>query len=189
MKKLTRRDAVKALATLAAARSGIAAADGWSDPAEVRHDEDLCLSYQARIEGPFLAVRVKIEPGWHTFAMDNKQRALEKLAGKRSLGIDHPTEITLAGGLASAGPWYQSPPKDFSKPDLRWFSWGFEQQALFVTRVRRGEAGATRIGIRGQTCTDSTCKNIDVSISLPATNAKLDAASQIKLGSLTQVLP
>src|SRR5262245_52420987 len=102
-----------------------AAPDEWSEPAEVRHDENLCLSYQARLDGPYLIVRAKIEPGWHTFAMDNKKRAEEKLAGKRSLGIDRPTEITLAGGLEVSSPWLQSPPKDFSKPDLRWFSWGF----------------------------------------------------------------
>ena len=131
----------------------------------------------------------KIEPGWHTFSMDNKQRAQEKLAGKKSLGIDHPTEIALTGGLGGSGPWFQSPPKDFSKPDLRWFSWGFEQQAMFVTKVRRGDAAPARIGFRGQACTDTTCKNIDVAISLPATSAKADSASEIKLDGLSQVLP
>ena len=85
-------------------------------------------------------VRAAIEPGWHTFAMDNKQRAEEKLAGRKSLGIDHPTEITLTGGLEMAGPWYQTPPKDFSKPELRWFSWGFERQALFAAKIRRRAA-------------------------------------------------
>src|SRR5580693_10713429 len=110
-------------------------AGGWTAPVEVRFQEDLCLSYKARLDGPFLVVRATVEPGWHTFAMDNKQRAEEKLAGKRSLGIDHPTEIVLSGGLEAVGPWYQSAPKNFSKPELRWFSWGYEQQAFFVTRV------------------------------------------------------
>src|SRR5260370_38680768 len=92
---------------------------------EVRHDDILCVSYQAHLDGPYLVVRATLEPGWHTFAMDNKVRAVEKLAGKPSLGIDHPTEITLTGGLEGGGPWLQSPPKDFSKPELGGFSWGF----------------------------------------------------------------
>ena len=58
--------------------------------------------------------------------MDNRIRAEEKLAGKKSLGIDHPTEIKVSGGLEVEGPWHQTNPKDFSRPELRWFSWGFE---------------------------------------------------------------
>ena len=40
-----------------------------------------------------------LQPGWHTFAMDNERRAAEKLAGKTSLGIDQPTQIKVSGGL------------------------------------------------------------------------------------------
>ena len=158
----------------------------WTAPVEVRSQEDLCLTYKAKLDGPFLVVQATIEPGWHTFVMDNKTRAEEKLAGKRSLGIDHPTEIVLSGGLDAQGPWYQSPPKDFSKPELRYFSWGFdERQAVFVTKVRRSAAGPARIGIRGQACTASVCKNIDVAIAIPLGSA--DAAPQIDLKSLVQV--
>ncbi len=163
---------------------GVAHAYAASDVVEVRHDDMLCVSYQARLEGPYLVVRATLEPGWHTFAMDNKVRAVEKLAGKPSLGIDHPTEITLTGGLDPAGPWYQSPPKDFSKPELRWFSWGFERQAVFATKIRRPGTGPTRIAIRGQTCTETTCKNIDVALSLPAASAD---SSDINLKDLVQV--
>jgi hypothetical protein len=45
----------------------------WSNPVEVRHDENLCVSYQARLDGPFLVVRATLGSGWHTFAMDNKE--------------------------------------------------------------------------------------------------------------------
>jgi hypothetical protein len=152
----------------------------------VHSQEDLCLTYKAKLDGPFLVVQATIEPGWHTFAMDNKTRAEEKLAGKRSLGIDHPTEIVLSGGLDAAGPWYQSPPKDFSKPELRYFSWGFdERQAVFVAKVRRSAAGPARIGIRGQACTASVCKNIDVAIAVPLGSA--DTAQQIDLKNLVHV--
>ena len=127
------------------------------------------------MDGPFLVVRATLEPGWHTFAMDNKQRAAEKLAGKQSLGIDQPTAINLSGSLELVGPWYQSPPKDFSKPEMRWFSWGFEQQALFVAKVRRLRAAPASIKVRGQACTETICKNIDVALPLPRINIQDNA--------------
>lgn len=144
--------------------------------AEVRHDDQLCLAYQAALEGDYLVVRAAIEPGWHTFAMDNERRAKEKLAGKMSLGIDRQTEIALTGGLAAAGGWYQTPPKDFSKPELRWFSWGFEKEAVFAVKVHRAGAAPAKIQIRGQACTETTCKNIDVELAGPAGQLKPAAA-------------
>jgi len=153
----------------------------------VRHDDNLCVSYRAKLDGDFLVVKATIEPGWHTFAMDNKRRAEEKLAGRKSLGIDHPTEIALSGGLEAAGPWQQTAPKDFSKPDLRWFSWGFEKQALFVVKVRRSGTAAARLAIRGQACTETTCKNIDVSLWVPAGPGKGPEPSGISLKDLIPV--
>jgi hypothetical protein len=152
----------------------------WSAPAEVRHEENLCLAYRARLDGDILIIEAKIEPGWHTFSMDNKKRAEEKLAGKKSLGIDHPTEFTLSGGLELAGPWQQTPPKDFSKAELRWYSWGFEKQAVFAAKVKRTGSAPARIGVRGQTCTDVTCNNIDVSLTLPVTAAAGPAETDLK---------
>ena len=171
---------------LGIAHANAARQGDWSKAVEVRHDESLCVSYQARQDGEYLVVRATVESGWHTFAMDNKQRAEEKLAGKRSLGIDHPTEIVLSGGLEAMGSWYQSPPKDFSRPELRWFSWGFERQALFVTKTRRSGAGPARIAIRGQACTETTCKNIDVAMSFPLAGGDANS-SEINLKNLVQV--
>src|SRR5438128_1553664 len=102
-----------ALLTLAAA--AMAAPGPWSTPVEVRSDDVLCLTYRARLDGEFLVVEAKIESPWHTFSMDNKQRAEEKLAGKKPLSVDQPTEFTLTG-LELAGAWSQTPPKDFSRP-------------------------------------------------------------------------
>jgi hypothetical protein len=154
-----------------------ARAGDWTAAVEVRHDETLSLSYQAKLDGPNLVVRATIQPGWHTFAMDNQVRAEEKLAGKPSLGIDRPTQITLTGGLQVAGPWQQTAPLDFSKPELRWFSWGFERQALFAAKVRRTAAGTVRIGIRGQACTETVCRNIDVTIPLALGKADKEAGN------------
>ena len=74
-------------------------AQDWSPAVEVIHDETICLKYQARIDGDVLLVRAQIAPNWHTFAMDNKIRATERLAGKRSLGQDKPTSIAVSGSV------------------------------------------------------------------------------------------
>ena len=158
----------------------------WTDPVEVRHDVQKCVSYRAKLNGDFLVVEATHEAGWHTYAMDNKLRAQEKLAGKRSLGIDRPTEIVLAEGLELAGPWYQSVPKDLSKPELRWFTWGFEGQARFVAKVRHVGAGPANLVVRGQACSDATCKNIDLAISVPL-GVSTHRSDEVDLKSLVQV--
>jgi hypothetical protein len=174
MSRQNTRDAVPAFLLLIVS-AGTAWAGGWTDPVAVRYDLHPCISYRARLEGGFLIVQAAPEAGWHTFAMDNRKRAEEKLAGKPSLGIDSPTEIKISRGLETAGPWYQSPPKDFSKPELQWFTWGFDGPALFVTKVRRSGPGPAQVAITGQVCTDKICKQVDVAISLPLAGAQADA--------------
>ena len=164
------------LATTAALWAG-----DWSAPVEVRHDEDVAVAYQARMDGQWLVVRAKVGTGWHTFCMDNKRRADEKLAGKQAISVDKPTEIT-ARGVELDGAWYQTPPKDFSHPELRWFSWGFDKEAVFAAKVKRGPA--TSLTIKGQACTDSICKNIDVTVPIPVSGS---AASEINMKDLVQV--
>jgi hypothetical protein len=188
MTKPTRRTVLKALIGLSLARAEATRAGEWTEPVEVRQELKRCVAYRARLSGEFLVIQATHEAGWHTYALDNKQRAQEKLAGRRSLGIDRPTEIGLTQGLEPAGPWYQTPPKDFSKPELRWFSWGFEGQALFVTKVRRSGAGPARIAVRGQACTEATCKEIDLTISVPLTDPTSEASPRdIDLKALVQV--
>ncbi|HXK07920.1 MAG TPA: hypothetical protein VMS37_36340 [Verrucomicrobiae bacterium] len=161
-----------------------ARAGDWSAPVEVRHDEEVAVAYRARVDGPWLVVRATLGPGWHTFAMDNKRRSDEKLAGKKALSVDKPTEITAVAGLEFAGGWHQSPPKDFSHPELRWFSWGFEREAVFAVKLRRPPDTMGRLEIRGQACTDTVCKNIDVSLAVPAGGG---AATEINVKDLVPV--
>ena len=155
-----------AVAALIFAAALPAQAGEWGEAAVVRRDLRPLVSYRAKLDGEFLVVQADHEEGWHTCAMDNKVRAEEKLAGRRSLGIDAPTEIAVAQGLELAGAWRQSPPQDFSKPELRWFTWGFEESALFVAKVRRTGDGPARISVRGQACSETSCQNIDVALSL-----------------------
>jgi len=165
----------------------LAQAGDWSPAVDVRHEDELCVSYQARVDGPYLVVRATLGSGWHTFAMDNKVRAEEKLAGKPALSIDRATEITPGAGLATTGPWYQTPPKDFSHPELRWFSWGFDHEALFVAKVRRVATANSKLTLKGQACTEKICKNIDVSIGVALSKGNSAAASSTDLKSLVPV--
>ena len=185
MTRLINQTMLVATLLLSFSFAGVIRGSDWTSSVEVRHDVQKCVSYRAKLSGDFLVVQATHEPGWHTYAIDNKLRAQEKLAGKRSLGIDSPTEIVLAGGLELDGPWYQSVPKDLSKPELRWYSWGFEGQALFVVKVRRVGAGPASLAVRGQACSDTICKNIDLTISIPLGGSA--GKSDIDFKSLVQV--
>jgi hypothetical protein len=185
---MTKLTAAMALTILIIPRVNAAQPGEWTPPVEVRHDDNVCISYQARWDGSFLVIRATLGSGWHTFAMDNKQRAEEKLAGKPPLSVDRATEFIPAAGLEVAGPWFQTPPKDFSRPELRWFSWGFEGQALFTAKARHAGAAPARVSVRGQACTETICKNIDVAIPLPAFNAQAAGdPSEINLKNLVAV--
>ena len=170
---------------IALAITSVAQAAEWTAPVHVLHEFKPCVTYRAKLDGEYLVVQATIQPGWHSFAIDNERRAAEKLAGKPSLGIDQPTILKVQNGLEVAGPWHQTPPRDFSKPELRWYSWGFEQQATFASKVRHTGAGPVEIDIRGQACSDKTCKNIDVSLSMPL-SAPAEATTTVDLKALVQ---
>lgn len=162
-----------------------ACAADWSQPAEVRYEDALVMTYTARVDGPYLVVRANVGQGWHTFALDNVQRVQEKLAGKPALSMDRSTEVTVAAGLQVEGPWHQSPPKDFSRPDLRMFSFGYDHDAIFAAKVRAAGAGPAKLRIRGQACTETVCKNIDVPLTV-AVPPKADTSAEVKLNELVQ---
>jgi len=155
-------------------------AAGWGAPVEVRVDDEVCATYEAKLAGEALVVRVKLGKGWHTFAMDNAVRAAEALKGKKALGMDQPTRVTLGEGLMLAGAWKQTVPVDFSKPELRIFTWGYEGEAVFVVPVKRtGEV--EKIGVKAQACTASICKNIDVKLEVGMGGEEMDAAGLVEV--------
>ena len=167
--------------------AGAAWAGAWTNPVQLTYDDKPCISYRARLNGDYLEVQAAVEPGWHTFVMDNKRRQQEKLAGKPSLGIERQTEIVVAKGLALSGPWFQSQPKDFSKPEIRWFTWGFEQQALFVANAKRAGAGPAQVTVRGQACSADICKNIDIALTIPLNTKKPADSAPVDLKAMVQV--
>jgi len=159
-----------------------ASAADWSQPAEVRHEDELAISYTARVDGPYRVVHATVGKGWHTFALDNVKRVQEKLNGQPALSMDRSTEIT-ATGVEVESPWRQSPPKEFSRPELRMFSFGYDSEAVFAAKIRQSGAGSAELRIRGQACTETVCKNIDVPL-MVAVPAKPGAASDGKLDAL-----
>lgn len=167
----TRTNAPRMAAVIAFALAGAfapaASAGDWSETVEVRRDFKPIIYYRAKIAGEVLVVEVRHEEGWHTYSMDNKLRAAEKLADRKSLGIDGPTEINVSEGLKIVGPWRQSEPHDYSKPELRWFTWGYSEPALFAAKAQVTGDGPARVAIRGQACDATSCQNIDVALSLP----------------------
>ncbi len=155
----------------------------WTDSAAVKMGVETCVEYQAKIEGGYLTVRATHFGDWHTYAMDNELRAAEKLAGKMSLGIDAPTQIAVTGGAKTAGGWLQSEPVDLSRPEIRWYTFGFEAPALFVTKIERAGGGPAEIAVRGQACTATQCKNIELTLSVPV----VEGGSRPDLDSLVEV--
>lgn len=170
--------------TLLLLLASLASAADWSPPAEVRHEDALVISYSARVDGPYVVVRANVAQGWHTFALDNVRRVEEKLAGKPALSLDRSTEIAVAG-VQVEGPWSQSPPKEFSRPELRMFSFGYDRDAIFAAKILRTGARSAKLRIRGQACTDTVCKNIDVALTV-AVPPKPWTSAEVKLQELVQ---
>src|SRR5215475_3567371 len=78
--------------------------DGWSPPVEARRGNLKFASYRAKLAGDVLLVEVTHEPGWHTYALDNLERARKK-SSEPLLGIEKSTRIVLSGGLRTVGKW------------------------------------------------------------------------------------
>ncbi len=157
----------------------------WTQPVAVGLGDEHAVNYRAKLDGDYLVVQATQMSGWHTYAMDNEIRAKQALAGKPSLGIDAPTRITVSGALALAGPWKQSEPHDYSKPEMRWYTWGYDEPALFAAPVSRTGPGAGEVAIRGQACDEKRCKNIDITLSVPSEG--LGGASTLDLSALIAV--
>jgi hypothetical protein len=65
------------------------------------------------------------------------------------------------------------------------FSFGYDRDAIFAAKFRRTGAGSAKLRIRGQACTDTVCKNIDVALTV-AVPAKPGTLAEVKLHELVQ---
>lgn len=133
----------------------------WSKAAVVRDGSKGVVRFQARIDFDYLVVRATHEKEWHTYAMDNQARGTKALQGKKSLGIEQGIKIKVKSGLVLDDHWLQSRPRDLSKPELRWYTYGFDHTAVFACRIKTVTAEPIIVQIRGQACSGESCRTID----------------------------
>mgnify|MGYP005652377277 CR=1 FL=1 len=151
----------------------------WTEPTEVLHRDLTVVSYRAKLDGAMLVVEATHAPEWHTYALDNVERA-RKASGRDTPDTELPTRIEISGGLRVVGNWYQSEPTDLSQTEIYWYTWGFEDVAQFAARVERIEGAEATVLINGQACDAASCSMVDgaaVLLPLPskeqfATNAE-----------------
>ena len=148
---------------------------------EVWLGDDLAVSYAARIEGDWLILDVWHEPGWHTYAMDNVERARE-VTGKARPDTELPTRITPSPEIELAAPWRQTGPTELSQPDLRWYTWGFADRSFFAAPVVRADPGSW-VQVDAQACTDRLCAMVD-GLRVPVT---MGGGRSVDPGSLAEV--
>lgn len=160
---------VLALVTAALALfPGLRAGD-WSEAsAATGPDGSTLVTCRSRLAGGYLVVELEAAEGWHVYAMDNERRAKEALAGRMSLGVEQDTEVVVEGGLRVAGDWYQTEPTDFSQPELRWYSYGFEGTSLLAARTEVVPGGrSARITVSAQACDSGSCLAVEAAMELP----------------------
>ena len=156
--------------TIAAMLTASLWAGGWSVPAEATDREGNALvTCRAKLTGDHLVVEIQAIEGWHVYAMDNELRAKEALAGKMSLGVEQNTEVQVSGGLKVVGGWYQTEPADFSQPELRWYSYGFEGTSTLAAEVERTSGDSASVTVRAQACDSASCVTVEAALDVPLT--------------------
>lgn len=161
-------------------------AGDWSGPAHVLYRGDFAVTYRARVADGYLIVEAKHAAGWHTYSMDNKRRAQEA-TGKKSPECELPTVIKVGGGLEQAGPWRQSKPKDLSQPEIHWYTWGFEETALFAAPVSSTGDDTAHVTINAQACNASSCQMVqNLVVTVPLEGGQTGAAD-VTLDELVKV--
>ncbi len=160
----------------------------WSEPAVVTHRATPVLTYRARLEGKFLVVEVTHAEGWHSYSMDNIERA-RKRSGETKPETELPTKIVVSGELNQVGKWFQSEPVDLSQEGIYWYTWGFAGTAYFATRVEQVSGDTANIKISGQACNESSCSMIkDLVVTVPlGQDAKTDEERVFKRARLVEV--
>lgn len=140
----------------------------WSEPDFVRSGDEPVLRYRAAIADGHLLIEARHEPGWHSFAMDNPERAVEIL-GRKTENQDLPTVVDLPESLQITGPWKQTAPSDYSKPEIRWHTWGFEGTSWFAIELEKIPEEPFSIGVTSQVCdADSCAGTFDLQLTVPS---------------------
>ena len=132
----------------------------WSEAYEVMYRFDVIVTYKAKLDGDVLLIEATHASEWHTYSMDNIERARKK-SGKEDPETELPTRIEISGGLKVSGNWYQTDPIELSQPEILWYTWGFEKVSLFAVKVERTEGKEVKITINGQACNETLCSMVD----------------------------
>lgn len=151
---------------------GYADAESEGSQAVVRHRGVPVVTFTGAIRGDYLVVEAELTPNWHIYAMDNRERARDR-TGKESPECELPTRISVQGPVELTGPWRQSAPADLSNPEIYWYTWGFEDRAVFAAPVQITGEGAVTVTVNGQACSASSCSMIqDVMLTIAPTKAE-----------------
>ncbi|MCA9126855.1 MAG: hypothetical protein KDB22_07215 [Planctomycetales bacterium] len=152
----------------------------WSATATVTDGTSTVVRFQACIASKHLIVRAVHDKGWHTYAMDNRQRAMKALQGKQSLGIEEGLQVKITKGATLTGKWLQTPPKDLSQPEMRWYTYGFEDSTYLACPIQQEDTPETvTLEIKGQACNSSSCRQVDLTLNCQA--VQLESTQQRQL--------
>lgn len=158
----------------------------WSTPAYLTSGNEKAVAYSAAVANGYLLVQAKHFADWHSFTMDNPQRSIGKLGEKGNQEL--PTGIVV--DQETEGAWLQTGPTDFSKPDIRWYTWGFQGVSYFA--VKLSDPGKqVNLKVSAQACRADICAGaVDLELEVPATSAgEMNPAAAKLIGSLKPVLP
>lgn len=166
-----------------------AGAQDWSDPVVVRRRAEPVVTYRVMLDGDLLVVEAEHAKGWHTYALDNVERARER-SGEEMPETEVPTHIQVAGGLRIVGNWRQTKPDDLSQEALRWYTWGFSGRAVFAIRVKRAEGAEAVVTVNAQACDASACqavRDVVLKLPLPTASAATKLAPATDLSQMVEV--
>ncbi|MCH6256349.1 hypothetical protein MLD52_07305 [Puniceicoccaceae bacterium K14] len=127
----------------------------WSPMVAAWYGEEIVARYRAALFDKTLVVEATYSEGWRSYAMDNLQRA-EAVFGPGSMS-ERPTQITLDENLTPEGEWRQTKPQDMSKPDIEWYTWGFEKKAFFTRQLTELPHQEFQVKINAQICNNNSC--------------------------------
>jgi len=146
----------------------------WSEPDYVRKGNAKIVRYRAAIANGHLLVEAAHEPGWHSYAMDNAKRSAAASKGGPAAAGSHelPTVIATPSDLAVDGGWKQTPPTDYSKPDIHWYTYGFSGTSYFALPLKELPGKAFKVSITSQVCDAESCAGtFDLELEVPIPNA------------------
>ncbi|MEM7674304.1 MAG: hypothetical protein AAF212_13250 [Verrucomicrobiota bacterium] len=141
----------------------------WSPAAAAYYGDLAVVRYRAAMFGNTLVVEASHADTWKTYAIDNAKRSKEAFG--ENAQHENPTVINLPETVAPKDPWRQTRPKDYSKPGMNWFTWGFEGKAYFSIELESWPKEGFEIIVSAQVCDPKSCAMANnLVLTVPAEN-------------------